>query len=401
MRPLFRNSNSKEVTTKVFILEPVGGHGGNEYYTCGLAQFLQRCGWNVILHTCDRTDLDQLCHFDFELKKTFVGIYGKDSSVLRGLRYLTACWRIYCDCLNNQPAVIHCHIYHFSLREFLLLVSKFIGRSKLVLTVHDVDSFDNRAQRLKGLHSMMRWLQLQFASQVITHSEFAASQVRLVSLKKNNVSVVTHGDTDFINGDVSKWDRKSSCELLGLESSLSYILFFGQIKEVKGLDILLKAFALVRNRENIKLIVAGKFWKAEKSKYLQIVKDHGIESSVIFESRFIPTQEVPHYYVASDIICLPYREIYSSGVLLRSLAYGKPVVCSDHQVLRNVVQDGENGLLFRSEDETSLARAIERLILSRALQVKLQKNGLKTIRQFYSWDIVAKETSRVYRQALV
>ena len=68
------------------------------------------------------------------------------------------------------------------------------------------------------------------------------------------------------------------------------------------------------------------------------------------------------YYASSDIVVLPYRRIYQSGVLMMSLCYKKPVIVSDLPSFKEIIVDQENGVFFSSDDSVSLAHAVSKLI---------------------------------------
>jgi glycosyltransferase involved in cell wall biosynthesis len=114
--------------------------------------------------------------------------------------------------------------------------------------------------------------------------------------------------------------------------------------------------------------------------------------------QYIPNQDVPLYFRAADIAVLPYRKIYSSGVLLRALDYGTPVVASDLAPLTSIIRDGVNGRVFETESPESLARVILEIIGDDTVLADLSAKGKETIEIQYSWKIVAQETMKVYRQ---
>lgn len=116
---------------------------------------------------------------------------------------------------------------------------------------------------------------------------------------------------------------------LNLNENDKVILFFGLIRKYKGLDILLEAMANPElKNQNIKLLVAGEFYE-DKQPYLDLVKQHGLEQNVIFQSQFIPNEDVRYYFCASDLVAQTYRNATNSGVTMVGYYYEKPMLVTD------------------------------------------------------------------------
>ena len=89
---------------------------------------------------------------------------------------------------------------------------------------------------------------------------------------------------------------------LNLDSNYRYILFFGFIRDYKGLDLLLKAFAKSNYRQTkTRLLVAGEFYSNEE-KYLNLIKELSIDNEVKLHTEFIPKEDVRYYFCACDIV---------------------------------------------------------------------------------------------------
>ena len=111
-----------------------------------------------------------------------------------------------------------------------------------------------------------------------------------------------------------KTPRDESLRFLGLDPEQRYMLFFGLIRDYKGLDLMLKAYADSRFRKmNVKLIVAGEFYSGSE-KYFELEKELGLEGLVVWKSDFVPDSEVRYYFGAADIIVQPYKSATQSGV---------------------------------------------------------------------------------------
>ena len=175
--------------------------------------------------------------------------------------------------------------------------------------------------------------------------------------------------------------------------STKYLLFFGQIKDSKGLEILLYALPKVRN--NVKLIIAGNPWKTNIKKYDKIIEKLKLSEQIIRLYRFISDSERDILFNACECNILPYKKIYQSGVLLMSLSYGLPVIASNLEANREIITNNENGLLFNSYNSEHLAEKINFLLPNNNLQNKISTNAILTA-QKYSWDKIANSYKNLF-----
>ncbi len=144
-------------------------------------------------------------------------------------------------------------------------------------------------------------------------------------------------------------DKSAALQLLNLDDSYKYILFFGFIRDYKGLDILIKAMANPEMRnQKIKLIVAGEFY-TDSAPYFQLIKDLGVEDLIIMSTDFIPDSEVYKYFCASDIIVQPYKNATQSGVTQIAYNFNKPMIITNVGGLEEFVPNGEVGYVVNPE----------------------------------------------------
>src|SRR5690606_11332376 len=107
------------------------------------------------------------------------------------------------------------------------------------------------------------------SNQVLVHNDFSKKEL-IRYIPESKILVIKHGG--FINYINNNLHRDNVLRELKLSNDFHYILFFGQIKEVKGLDLLINAFALLK-KDNYKLIIAGKVWKDNFDKYEELIKE--------------------------------------------------------------------------------------------------------------------------------
>ena len=146
-----------------------------------------------------------------------------------------------------------------------------------------------------------------------------------------------------------KTSREESLRFLGLDEGMRYMLFFGLIRDYKGLDLLLKAYADSRFRDlNVRLIVAGEFYSGSE-KYLELEKELGLEGLVVWKSDFVPDSEVRYCFGAADIIVQPYKSATQSGVTQIAYHFEKPMLVTDVGGLAETVPDGKVGYVVCPE----------------------------------------------------
>ena len=154
-----------------------------------------------------------------------------------------------------------------------------------------------------------------------------------------------------------KTPRDESLRFLGLDPEQRYMLFFGLIRDYKGLDLMLKAYADSRFRKmNVKLIVAGEFYSGSE-KYFELEKELGLEGLVVWKSDFVPDSEVRYYFGAADIIVQPYKSATQSGVTQIAYHFEKPMLVTDVGGLAEIVPDGKVGYVV-NPDERQIADAL-------------------------------------------
>ena len=145
--------------------------------------------------------------------------------------------------------------------------------------------------------------------------------------------------------------REESLRFLELDERPRYMLFFGLIRDYKGLDLLLKAYADIRFRSmNVRLIVAGEFYSGSE-KYLELEKELGLEGMIVWKSDFVPDSEVRYCFGAADIIVQPYKSATQSGVTQIAYHFEKPMLVTDVGGLAEIVPDGKVGYVVKPETD--------------------------------------------------
>ncbi len=170
---------------------------------------------------------------------------------------------------------------------------------------------------------------------------------------------------------------------LELNEGGKYILFFGFIRDYKGLDLLLYAMADERIKNlKIKLLVAGEFYTNAKP-YFDIIKEKNIQEQVILSNDFIPDSDVAKYFSACDIVVQPYKDATQSGVTQIAFHFNKPMITTDVGGLAEIVPDGKVGYVI-NPDSIEIADAIVKFY-QEDKEAEFTE-GVKTEKEKYSWE---------------
>lgn len=181
--------------------------------------------------------------------------------------------------------------------------------------------------------------------------------------------------------DLTKTEAR---EKLNLDSDKRYLLFFGFVREYKGLKYLIQAMPDVVNRcRDIELLIAGDF-RDDRDAYMQLIQETGVSDHIHVCDGYLPDSEVDNYFFASDLVVLPYVSATQSGVIQMAFGFERPVISTNVGGLPDVVTDGETGFLVKPENSRELADAVIRFFEeNRADEFteNIQKGAYR-----FSWD---------------
>ena len=376
---------------KVWMIEPVGGHRGMHYYDFALCSELRQTGVDVTLLTCDET---AACDTPAGLavRYPFQRIFGDDPAPLRAWRYWRALSQIGASAARDGVQIAHLHYFLLGLADCIFLRRLHRQGIRIVVTAHDVIPFNARFhtralfQRLYGR-----------ADALIVHAEQNRRELLAqFKLDPARVAVIPHGHYLPYAGDalLSRTEARSK---LHLDLRQPVLLFFGQIKQVKGLDTLLRALpAVVAAQPETLLLIAGEVWKDDWGRYEALMRELGLAHHVRARIAYIPDEDVAAYYCAADVVVLPYRRIYQSGVLLMAWSYARPVVASNIGGLGEVVRHGYTGLLVPPDDPRALADALNELLADPERGETMGAAGRRLVEQEFAWDHIARRTADLY-----
>ncbi len=172
------------------------------------------------------------------------------------------------------------------------------------------------------------------------------------------------------------------------------LLFFGFVREYKGLKHLLYAMPEIRNQiDHVKLLVVGSFGD-DKDAYMKIIKEQKITDCVEVIDGYVPDNEVEKYFAASDLVILPYESATQSGIVQIAYGFEKPVIVTNVGGLPDVVADGKTGYVVETKNPTRLAEAVIRFY-SEDKEKEFVENIRKEAYQF-SWERMTEAITQLF-----
>lgn len=177
---------------------------------------------------------------------------------------------------------------------------------------------------------------------------------------------------------------------LGLNSNYDYTLFFGLIRDYKGLDLLLRAWRRWMPEQR-RLLIAGEFYTS-REKYISLIEELGLKDSIILHDHFIADEDVRYYFSAADALVLPYRTATQSGVTQIAYNFSLPMVVTRVGGLAEIVPDGVVGLRCEPTEE-AIEEAMRQLCEGDTLQ--RMKANFAEERKRFSWEAMCDKLLEV------
>lgn len=187
---------------------------------------------------------------------------------------------------------------------------------------------------------------------------------------------------------------------LGIPETGLIVGYVGRIERPKNVLLLIKAFALIApNHPKLYLLVAG-----SANTHVDELKEfiNTLSADIINRIKWVTNfsiTEKPLIFNSIDILVLPSHNESFGIVFLEAWSCKKPVIGTSIGAIRNVIADGEDGLLINVNDERSLANQLLKLVSNKALRELMGENGYEKVKQNYTWDIIVARLRKCYLNA--
>ena len=306
-----------------------------------------------------------------------------------------------------RPKILHI-LWNYKLelfdRTILMLYYKASGK-KIVFTAHNVNQARRDSKDSWLNHTTLK-IQYWFCDHIFVHTQKMKQELcKDFDVAEEAVTVIRYPiNNAFADTELTPVGAKRR---LGLKEDEKAILFLGRIVPYKGIETLLDAFRLLLADKQAKyrLIVAGEPKKGSEQylKGIQGFVNRNFDSGqLILRMQFIPDDQMEWYLKGADVLVLPYKEIFQSGVLFLAYTFGLPVVATDVGSFREEIVEGSTGFLCKPGDPAELAKAVETYFRSDLFKnLKVRRRELQDYaRTNHSWEAFAELTCNAYAKIL-
>lgn len=308
--------------------------------------------------------------------------YSNDSFKIKGTKYLLHTANPFNIVRTARyiksicPDLVVIQWWHPYFAPCYFLLTRFMGRQKVVFVCHNVFPHERFP-----LDKMLTKLALKKGNHFIVHAAEEAKELQKIKPKPDYVVTPHPTYRAFQFEDMS---RDQAREKLHIGRKERILLFFGFVREYKGLKYLLRAMPQICHEDDaVRLWVVGEFG-SDKEEYLKLIHNLGIEDRVQVQDAFTPDREVEKYFAAADLVALPYTSATQSGIVQIAYGFTRPVVVTEVGGLPDVVEDGKTGYIVEPENPEAFAEAVIRFFREEQAQ-KMQENIEKEAYRF-SWE---------------
>ncbi|MBC8185139.1 glycosyltransferase family 4 protein [candidate division KSB1 bacterium] len=367
---------------------------GNDYSIC-LCNGIKNAGVDIRLIITEDREINT--PINFFVLRWLPSKQREKNKFIKTVKYFKFHLKLLCFILKDRIDVVH---YQFFRREgfetfFFMFLS--LLKINLVYTAHNVLPHEKNRT-----HHLLKNIVYRFSSSIVVHSKFIKNILaNNFNITKEKVCVIPHGNFDIYLPEkaISKSEARKN---FNVHRDDHVLLFFGYIRKYKGLDLLLDAFGIASNQiKNLKLIISGAVHtKQLEQEYKQKIETINQEDNIIFHSEFIPSDKVANYFIASDIVMLPYKNIYHSGLMHLAYSFGRPVIATRVGDFTETIEHGKSGFLLETNDEKNLAKVIMSAVTD---SNRLEQMGLyaqKLSKEKYSWNNIGYQTLELYKNLI-
>ncbi|TAL66882.1 MAG: glycosyltransferase [Bacteroidetes bacterium] len=191
----------------------------------------------------------------------------------------------------------------------------------------------------------------------------------------------------------AKFPKDKAREILNIPADKKVILFFGLIRNYKGLDLLIRAVGELTN--DYYLLAVGEVYGNEKE-YFDLIRQSGVGDRVKFINQYVSDNDVAPYFSSADVCVLPYRSATQSGIIGVAYNFGLPVITTDVGGLREVIEPFGTGTVIPYAD-IDLIKNNVREYFDNKLYDKYSSN-IEKFKQKYTWESFANDILSLYNE---
>lgn len=261
--------------------------------------------------------------------------------------------------------------------------------SRYIYTVHNLLPHSKEGSRF------FRWIYrliYMIPDTLVVHTRLAKDQlIERFFVPERKILIISIGMNEEM--PITEVKRNEARLRLGFESEDRIVLFFGKADEFKGLDILIEAFDRL-SMPLTKLLISGWFPNPSyRHKILSAIDAASRKKDIHLHEGFLPNEEVEVFFKSADVMVLPYRNIYQSGVVFLCFNFGLPIVATDVGSFREFVED-DMGIIANTNDAEGMADALRHFFKN---QRYFQREEIAERAKKYKWDKICKTLAPLYQ----
>ncbi len=286
-----------------------------------------------------------------------------------------------------KPDAVIIEWWHPYFAPCYTVLSKLLRKQMKVFICHNV--FPHERFPMDRLLTKMT---LRTGNKFVVQSRMDAEDLKSIIPEADHIVTPHPTYNAFKMAGISKEEARKQ---IGLEMGKPMLLFFGFVREYKGLKYLIKALPYVKaDIPDVKLWVVGDFGD-DKEMYLELILRNNLRDNIVLVDGYVPDKEVEKYFAATDLVALPYISATQSGIAQIAYGFEKPVIATNVGGLPDVVEDGKTGYLVGKEDEQALAEAIRKFFLQ-DIQAEFITNIRNRAGEF-SWETMIQRIEKLIR----
>lgn len=183
-------------------------------------------------------------------------------------------------------------------------------------------------------------------------------------------------------------DRAEACLKLGVDKDKKILLFFGLIREYKGLDILIESMALLDN--SYQLVIAGECYGSFQD-YLASIEASPLKNNIKVMQEYIPDEKVSLLFSAADVLVLPYRDATQSGVVAVAYQMETPLIATNVGALGDSIRKASTGIVVNDVSSIALSEGIKGYFAEEETNREIFIKHIKEEKKRLSWAVFSDE----------
>ncbi|MBU1323113.1 glycosyltransferase [Patescibacteria group bacterium] len=279
----------------------------------------------------------------------------------------------------------------------LLMYTKLINGLKTVFSLHDVLPFEED-KKLRKILKMFYCLGDCF---IVGNDSEKEKLKNFFDVPYKKINIVHHGIYNLF--DKSQFTQNLARAYLGIPLDKKVVLFFGWLREHKGLEYLIRAANKLRKHEpNLCFYVASALKYASPglvNKCLYLIKRLKVEDIFMLNFKYLESWDIEPVFKAADIVALPYTKVSQSGVLMMAMGFKKPVVITDVFYEKKWVAN-RAGLVTKTKDAEALSDRLSQLLDNKSLANRYGKAGYRYTLTNFNWQKIANQYFQIYSKVI-